>query len=90
MKLGAKDLRWNRGLASSEFAEKSDANAVALSAFYLSFLPNEAARKEVINQVWNSGADVMVSRNPCSRIDRVADQSVRSLSTTTRQQDFPV
>lgn len=61
VKLGSRELRWGRGLPSSEFKEDPDANAVAMSAFHLSSLPDIAARKEILKQMWHSGADVVVS-----------------------------
>ena len=63
VKLGSKSIRWSKGLPSSEFTDDHDANAVAMSAFYLSSLPNVAARREVVKQMWHSGAEVIVSRS---------------------------
>jgi len=39
-------------------------NVLALSAFMLSALPNAQARKVLVKEMWESGAEVMVSAVP--------------------------
>lgn len=60
--LGETKTWWHRALADSERIRRSEgSDALALSAFHLSSLPNAVARKELVKTMWSSGAGVIVS-----------------------------
>ncbi|OCB85565.1 Rsm22-domain-containing protein [Sanghuangporus baumii] len=54
-------VRWRKGYPDAEQAERTeDGDILALSAFYLSSLQNSVAKKDLIKQMWSSGANVIV------------------------------
>ncbi|KAL5535734.1 RSM22 [Sanghuangporus sanghuang] len=54
-------VRWRKGYPEAEQAERTeDGDILALSAFYLSSLQNSVAKKDLIKQMWSSGANVIV------------------------------
>lgn len=65
MDTGLNKVKWSKGLSSSELAASREGQTLALSAFHLSSLPNDVSRKELVKQIWDSGADVIVSPVLC-------------------------
>lgn len=57
-------IKWSKGLSDGDYASSSEGQTLALSAFHLSSLPTAVARKELIKQMWDSGANVIVSLDP--------------------------
>lgn len=58
---GNTSLSWRKSYAPSDRLPRSQSNDVlALSAFYLSSLPNGIARKELVKEMWESGAKTLV------------------------------
>lgn len=61
--MGATQVRWRRGFSESDQTVRSvGSDVLALSAFHLSSLPTPLARKDLIKQIWSSGANVIVSQ----------------------------
>lgn len=55
-------MRWLRGFSDTEQIYRSEGTDVlALSAFYLSSLSTSLARRDLVKQIWSSGASVIVS-----------------------------
>ncbi|KAH8119963.1 Rsm22-domain-containing protein [Phellopilus nigrolimitatus] len=54
-------ITWNRGFSiGEEISHSGSDDVLALSAFHLSSLPSQLARKEMIKQMWSSGANIIV------------------------------
>ncbi|EJD03728.1 Rsm22-domain-containing protein [Fomitiporia mediterranea MF3/22] len=59
--VGSASVRWHKAYSKDEQIQRSEGGDVlALSAFHLSSLPTPAARKEMVKQMWSSGAEVIV------------------------------
>ncbi|KLO20780.1 Rsm22-domain-containing protein [Schizopora paradoxa] len=59
--LGDTKIRWHRGFDDSEKIGRSmGRDTAAVSAFYLSSLPTPLARKELVKEMWSSGAEVLI------------------------------
>ena len=59
--IGGTNVRWAKGLTDMDRILPTERHeTLALSAFHLSSLPTDIARKEVVKQMWESGADVIV------------------------------
>lgn len=60
--LGGLGVSWQKTFQESDRLSRSDGgDTLALSAFMLSSLPDALARKNLVKEIWQSGADVMVS-----------------------------
>lgn len=60
--IGSLTATWQRTFQSEDKVRRSQGNStLALSAFYLSSLPYPASRKAIVKEMWESGADIMVS-----------------------------
>jgi len=54
-------LSWRKGwLAEDNVLPTNGGGLVALSAFLLTTLPNSLARKNLVQEIWNSGANTIV------------------------------
>ncbi|THH04971.1 hypothetical protein EW145_g5134 [Phellinidium pouzarii] len=61
MDVGSAQISWAKGLSNTELIGRSEGdNVLALSAFHLSSLPTDTARKETIKQMWSSCANIFV------------------------------
>ncbi|TFY68588.1 hypothetical protein EVJ58_g906 [Rhodofomes roseus] len=61
MDLGGMKISWQKAFREDNVIERAEGrNALALSAFLLSTIPTPLARKALVKQMWESGADVMV------------------------------
>ncbi|KAI5124137.1 hypothetical protein M0805_000948 [Coniferiporia weirii] len=59
--IGNVEVKWAKGFSETEQVQRSEGgDTLALSAFHLSSLPTHIARKEMVKQMWNSGANVIV------------------------------
>jgi ribosomal protein RSM22 (predicted rRNA methylase) len=60
--LGKTQISWQRNWREDNIFSPEDArNSLALSAFTLSSLPTDLARKQLVKEMWQSGAEVLVS-----------------------------
>jgi hypothetical protein len=58
---GRLSLRWQRSFHDDDKIKRTEGHDVlALSAFTLSSLPTPLARKSIVKEMWESGANVMV------------------------------
>lgn len=58
---GAVSVTWQKSFKEENKIQRSGAGDVlALSAFMLSSLPSPVARKALVKEIWDSGADTMV------------------------------
>lgn len=61
VELGGLNISWQKSFRDDNVIERSEGkNALALSAFLLSSTPTTHARRALVKQMWESGADVMV------------------------------
>lgn len=59
---GDTNVTWKRSFQGSEPIVRSENGEIlALSAFLLSTLPSPVARKTLLKEIWESGADIIVS-----------------------------
>jgi len=59
--VGETRLRWQRGFSDTDKVTRSEGGGtLALSAFHLSSLPNAVARKDLVREMWSSGAELIV------------------------------
>jgi hypothetical protein len=57
------DIAWHRTFHHDSLPQPLDgSNTIAISAFFLSTLRNSLQRKLVVKEMWESGADTIVSR----------------------------
>lgn len=60
--VGQTRVRWQRGFSDTDHVHRSEGgNVLALSAFYLSTLASPLDRKAAVKEMWQSGANVLVS-----------------------------
>lgn len=57
---GSASIKWAKGLGDGPCFPLSEGHTLALNAFQLSSLPNGIARKQVVKQMWESGASILV------------------------------
>jgi hypothetical protein len=58
---GDTNFSWRRAHSSSDRLPRPEGNDVlALSAFHLSSIPNGTSRKELVKEMWESGARTLV------------------------------
>ena len=63
--LGSRTVNWgNRHDQSKQWEHNDKSHTLALSAFYLSSLKTIASKKELVKEMWDSGAEVIVSPTP--------------------------
>lgn len=59
--VGRTSLTWQRGYTDTDRVPRTDGGDVlALSAFVLSSIPTPLARRDLVKEMWNSGANVIV------------------------------
>lgn len=62
MELGETKITWQKTFREENMHNRSEGqNTLALSAFLLSTLPAPHLKKALVKQMWDSGADVIVS-----------------------------
>ena len=62
VKLDGISTDWNKGFSDEyTLSARQGQNAVAISAFHLSEAKNDIERKDIVKQMWNSGAETIVS-----------------------------
>lgn len=65
---GGLSVSWQKSFREEDKVPRTEGgDTLALSAFALSSLPNPLARKHLIKEMWESGADVIVSCALCLR-----------------------
>ena len=63
--LGSRTVNWGaRRDQSKQWEHNNKSHTLALSAFYLSSLKTIASKKELVKEMWDSGAEVIVSSTP--------------------------
>ncbi|KZT27577.1 Rsm22-domain-containing protein [Neolentinus lepideus HHB14362 ss-1] len=61
IELGKMNISWQKSFREGDIVERADGgDVVALSAFQLSSLPTPLARKELVKEMWESGANIIV------------------------------
>jgi hypothetical protein len=59
---GSLSTSWQRSFREENKIRRTEAtDTLAISAFALSSLPNALARKKLVKEIWESGANVIVS-----------------------------
>lgn len=62
--IGSLSASWQKSFHDDNRIQRSDGTGVlALSAFILSSLPTSIARKTLVKEMWESGAEIMVGPN---------------------------
>jgi len=57
-------VSWQRGFHENDKIRRTEASdTLGITAFTLSSLPNAVARKALVKEMWESGANVMVGYN---------------------------
>lgn len=83
--LGQLSVVWQKSFKDSDRIQRSDGHdTVALSAFMLSSLPTAASRKAVVKEMWESGAQIMVTFSRLLDVHNT-DNFRRFSSTITRR-----
>ncbi|TFK56512.1 Rsm22-domain-containing protein [Heliocybe sulcata] len=73
--LGNMNVSWQRSLHEGDSVERADGgDVVALSAFQLSSLPTTFARKDLVKEIWESGANmiVLIDHNTTEGFENIA------------------
>ncbi|KZT72933.1 Rsm22-domain-containing protein [Daedalea quercina L-15889] len=76
LELGGMNISWQKSFRNENVIGRSEGkNALALSAFLLSSLPTPLAKKTLVKQMWESGAEVMVliDHNTTSGFESIAE-----------------
>jgi hypothetical protein len=59
--IGELSVQWQKTFHEDDHAKPADGGrTLAISAFSLSALPNAAARKQLVREMWDSGAETIV------------------------------
>jgi hypothetical protein len=61
--IGDLNVRWQKSFKQEDVIRREDGrDTIALSAFFLTSLPDHVTRKKVVKEMWDSGAHTIVSQ----------------------------
>lgn len=60
--MGSASISWKKTYHGAEKPERTEGEVLAISAFMMSALPTPLARKALVKEMWESGAETIVNR----------------------------
>ncbi|KAI0081133.1 Rsm22-domain-containing protein [Panus rudis PR-1116 ss-1] len=90
--LGNLDIAWRRAFPGSAAIQRSaDGEVLALSAFMLSTLSSPIARRSLLKEIWESGADtiILIDHNSIAGFEAIADAREYLLRKGRKELDDP-